>query len=132
MTANFQVGGHVSASGGLHRAIERAVERELEAVQLFVSAPQTWRATKHTDEAVEKFREAHAESGLGEVWIHNIYLANLASETDEQLEKSIESVVNALTVAEGIGARGVVLHTGPWPFQLDERIVAAPISTLWG
>lgn len=27
---------------------------------------------------------------------------------------------------------GVVLHTGPWPFQLDERIVAAPISTLWG
>lgn len=27
---------------------------------------------------------------------------------------------------------GVVLHTGPRPFRLDERIVAAPISTLWG
>lgn len=26
---------------------------------------------------------------------------------------------------------GVVLHTGPDTYQLDERIVAAPISTLW-
>jgi hypothetical protein len=27
---------------------------------------------------------------------------------------------------------GVVLHTGPRAFRLDDRIVAAPISTLWG
>jgi hypothetical protein len=28
--------------------------------------------------------------------------------------------------------RGVVLHTGPMTFELGERIVAAPISALWG
>lgn len=112
MTADFQIGGHVSASGGLYRALERAVEREMEAVQLFVSAPQTWRATKHSDADVEKFRALHAESGLGQVWIHNIYLANLATETDEQLEKSLGSVINAMQIAERIGAQGVVLHTG--------------------
>ncbi|MQC19465.1 MAG: deoxyribonuclease IV [Chloroflexi bacterium] len=112
MTANIQVGGHVSASGGLPRAIERAVEREMEALQIFISAPQTWRATKHTDESVAQFREAHAASGLGQVWIHNIYLANLAAEAEEQLEKSVGSVVNALQIAERIGASGVVLHTG--------------------
>jgi uncharacterized protein len=27
---------------------------------------------------------------------------------------------------------GVVLHTGPRLYELDERIVAAPISTIWG
>lgn len=27
---------------------------------------------------------------------------------------------------------GVVLHTGPRAYQLDERIVAAPIASLWG
>lgn len=27
--------------------------------------------------------------------------------------------------------RGVVLHTGPRAFELDDRIVAAPIATLW-
>ncbi len=26
---------------------------------------------------------------------------------------------------------GVVLHTGPRAFELDERIVAAPISAIW-
>jgi len=27
---------------------------------------------------------------------------------------------------------GAVLHTGPRPFQLAERIYALPICTLWG
>lgn len=32
----------------------------------------------------------------------------------------------------GLGfVRGVVFHTGPYPFELDERIWALPISTLW-
>jgi hypothetical protein len=36
---------------------------------------------------------------------------------------------------DSVGERfvaGIVLHTGPRAFELDERIVAAPISTLWG
>jgi predicted AAA+ superfamily ATPase len=27
---------------------------------------------------------------------------------------------------------GVVLHTGPRLYEIDKRIIAAPISTLWG
>ncbi|MGE3960696.1 MAG: deoxyribonuclease IV [Dehalococcoidia bacterium] len=130
MAAKFQVGGHVSASGGLFRAVERAVERELEAVQLFVSAPQTWRATKHTDADVAKFRETHAASGLGEVWIHNIYLANLATETDDQLEKSLGSVINAMQVAERIGAQGVVLHTGSHKGQGIEAVLDQVVGAI--
>ena len=37
-------------------------------------------------------------------------------------------------LSEAMGDRftgGVVLHTGPDTFELAERIVAAPISTLW-
>ncbi|MGE3857409.1 MAG: deoxyribonuclease IV [Dehalococcoidia bacterium] len=112
MGGQIQVGAHVSSSGGIFSAITRAQDIGAEAVQIFVSSPQMWRATKHTDEATAKFREMHAAAGMGEVWVHNIYLANLATETDEQLEKSIGSVVNALTVGAAIGAQGVVLHTG--------------------
>ena len=108
----IEVGGHVSSSGGIYTAVSRAQEIGAEAVQIFVSSPQMWRATKHTAEATKRFREDHAASGLGQVWVHNIYLANLATETPEQLQKSIESVINALTVGHEIGARGVVLHTG--------------------
>ena len=106
------IGAHVSSAGGIFTAIERAQAIEAEALQIFAAPPQTWRATNHTPEALARFRKAHAATGLGAVWIHNIYLANLATETAEQLERSVGSVVNALKVAEAIGAQGVVLHTG--------------------
>lgn len=108
----LQVGAHVSSSGGIWTAIGRAVAIETEAIQLFPSAPQSWRQTKHTPEGFERFRSEHDAAGLGEVWMHSTYLVNLATEKPEQLEKSIDAVVNALTVADLAGALGVVLHTG--------------------
>jgi hypothetical protein len=36
---------------------------------------------------------------------------------------------------DGVGSQfalGVVLHTGPRPFRLDESIIALPICALWG
>ena len=110
--ANIVIGAHVSSSGGIFKAIERGEAIEAEAIQIFPSAPQMWRQTNHKPEAIAKFRELHAESAIGPVWLHNIYLANLAADTPEHLEKSIGAVLHALTVADAIGADGVVLHTG--------------------
>lgn len=110
--AGIQIGAHVSSSGGLFTAIDRAVAIEAEACQIFVSAPQNWRPTKHTEAAIAQFRARREETGFGQVWVHNIYLANLASEDPLMIEKSVASVVNAMTVAAAAGAEGVVLHTG--------------------
>lgn len=112
MTVTVQVGGHVSSAGGIFTAVERSSLIEAEAVQIFPSAPQQWRKTNHKPEAIEKFRQLRDESMIGDVWLHNIYLANLAAEKPEHLEKSIDSVINALTVADALHAQGVVLHTG--------------------
>ena len=112
MAKRISVGAHVSSSGGIFRAVERGQEIEAESLQIFASAPQMWRATKHKPEAIERFRELRAEAGVEEVWIHNIYLANLATDDAEMLDKSIGSILNAMTVADAIGADGVILHTG--------------------
>ncbi len=109
---DFIAGAHVSSAGGIFNAIGNGDKIEAEAIQIFASPPQTWRQTNHKAEAIEKFRDLHAESGIGDVWIHNIYLANLAAEDPEQLTKSIDSVQFALRIADAIGAEGVVLHTG--------------------
>jgi len=111
-TLPIEVGAHVSTAGGIWTAIDRALQIQAESLQIFAAPPQTWRPTNHTADACARFRTLHAEAGLGQVWIHNIYLANLAHEDDEQWAKSINSVVNALNVSHQIGARGVVLHTG--------------------
>ena len=110
--ATIEVGAHISTAGGIWTAIERAQQLEVESLQIFAAPPQTWRPTNHTVEACERFRALHTGAGLGQFWIHNIYLANLAHDDDQQWEKSIGSVVNALRVGQMIGAQGVVLHTG--------------------
>ena len=106
------VGAHVSAAGGLWNAVTNGVAIGVEAIQIFGSQPTTWRDTSHKPEAYEKFRAARAEANLAAVWLHSPYLPNLAADDDEQWQKSIDCVVNALTVAHTAGADGVVLHTG--------------------
>ncbi|MEZ4552380.1 MAG: deoxyribonuclease IV [Dehalococcoidia bacterium] len=112
MTVTQPIGAHVSSSGGIWTAIERGKAIEAEAIQIFGSAPQTWRATKHTPGAYARFRDARGASGLRAVWLHCPYLPNLAADDDAMWEKSVDAVINALTVADGAGAEGVVLHTG--------------------
>ena len=112
MANAITIGAHCSASGGLWKAAERAIAIEAEAVQLFGSSPRAWRQTQHKPEAFERFRELSAEAGLAPAWLHGNYLVNLAAERDQQYERSIESVIGALTVAHEAGAAGVVLHTG--------------------
>ena len=112
MASAITIGAHCSASGGLWTAAERAVAIEAEAVQLFGSSPRAWRQTQHKPEAFQRFRELSAEAGLAPAWLHGSYLVNLAAPSDQQYERSIDSVVNALTVAHEAGAAGLVLHTG--------------------
>ena len=106
------IGAHVSSSGGLINAIKNARLMEADSFQIFPGPPQMWRHTQYTDEAIDDFDQAREQNKINEIWIHNIYLANMAADSDEHLEKSINSVRDALNLASKIGAEGVVLHTG--------------------
>ncbi len=124
------IGAHRSASGGLWRTIERAAEIEAEAVQFFGSSPRAWRPTNHKPEAYERFRTLRAESGIGQAWLHGSYLVSLAARSEEQHEKSIASVVNALSVAARAGADGVVLHSGSHLGRGFEAVLPEVVSAL--
>jgi deoxyribonuclease IV len=110
--AAMLIGAHVSPAGGLAKAVERGVERECDAIQIFNQSPRMWRPTAYGDEDFAAFREAFAASSLQAVLIHAVYLINCASEDSELCEKSLTSLVHSLRVGEGIGAAGVVLHAG--------------------
>jgi deoxyribonuclease-4 len=106
------IGAHVSPAGGLPKAIERGVERDCRAIQIFNQSPRMWRPTVFGAEAVEAFREAMADSQIGAVLIHAVYLVNCASEDPDIREKSLGSLTHSLRVGEEIGAHAVVLHPG--------------------
>jgi deoxyribonuclease IV len=104
------IGAHVSATGGIHTAIDRIEEMAGEAVQIFTQSPRTWRPTNHDPANFERFKERRAEAGVDAVLCHALYLVNLASPDDAIYEKSVASLVNTMQVACGIDADGVVFH----------------------
>ena len=106
------IGAHVSNAGGLTNAVERGVESESAAIQIFNQSPRMWRPTNYSDDDFAAFREAVAETDIESTTIHAVYLINCASKEREIREKSIASLTHALRVGDGIGAHGVVLHAG--------------------
>src|SRR6266581_6694409 len=107
----MQIGAHVSSSGGIDRAIDRAVEIGAESVQVFTQSPRAWRPTNHDPASFDRFREKRAEAGIGGVLCHAVYLTNLASPDPVIYERSVAALRNTTEVAHAIGA-DVVFHVG--------------------
>jgi deoxyribonuclease-4 len=106
------IGGHVSSAGGLEKAIARAEELGCETMQVFNQSPRTWRPTSYRPADFEAFRERFARSPVQSVFIHAVYLINVASDDAEVRRKSLASLTHALTVGDAIEADGVIVHPG--------------------
>jgi len=106
------IGAHVSPAGGLANAIERGLERDCRAIQIFNQSPRMWRPTAFREQDVAAFREAMAASQIDAVLIHAVYLLNCASDDPDIREKSLLSLIHSLRTGHDIGACGVVLHPG--------------------
>jgi len=106
------IGGHVSAAGGVHRAVERGEQDGFTAIQIFTRNPNQWDSPALKDEVVSAYREALEASGIRYVVSHDAYLINLATPDDELREKSIVAVLDEIDRAEALGIRDVVTHLG--------------------
>ena len=108
----MKIGAHVSTAGGISKAVDRGLELGCEAIQIFGSSPQSWAFKPVADEEVAAFRQRMAESGMGPVFLHAIYLINLGTADQANVAKGVQSLINYLTLAARIGATGVVFHPG--------------------
>jgi deoxyribonuclease-4 len=99
-------------SGGIKKALDRAGELDVDALQLFVQSPRAWRFPDHDPADVEAFRDRRVELGIGAVLVHALYLVNLASPNDELYEKSVATMSSTLDAACAIGADAVIFHVG--------------------
>ena len=108
----MKIGAHVSTAGGISKAVGRAVEIGCETIQIFGSSPQSWAFKPVPDSEIESFRERSQEAGLAPAFLHAIYLINMGTSNEANLEKGIQSLVNYMTLAAEIGAGGVIFHPG--------------------
>jgi deoxyribonuclease-4 len=123
------LGAHMSISGGLHLAIDRAVAAGCSVLQIFTRNSNQWRGKPVSEADAALFRSKFAASGLYEVVSHDIYLINLASPPGETRDKSLAAFRDELETCARLGISRVVMHPGSHladsPQSGLERVVEA-------
>lgn len=108
------LGAHISISGGLHKAFERAAQIGCSAMQIFTKNNQQWYAKKLTDEDIHLFLQAQKQykNIIRTVNVHSSYLINLCSTTAENEKKSIHGLILELKRCESLEIPYLVMHPG--------------------
>jgi deoxyribonuclease IV len=105
-------GAHMGTTGGLHNAFHAGRAAGCEALQLFTSSPQQWKARELTDEIVAQFRAAQRETAIACVAAHDNYLINPAAFDEEVLAKSRASLIGEVQRCDLLGIPSLVMHLG--------------------
>lgn len=123
------LGAHMSISGGLHLAIDRAVAAGCGVVQVFTRNSNQWKGKTISEADVALFRDKFSASGLHEVIAHDIYLINLAAPPGETRDKSLAAFRDELETCARLGIDKVVMHPGSHLTDSPEtgldRVIAA-------
>ena len=110
MTLKF--GSHMSASGGVHKAIIRAGELGIASCQLFSKSERQWKAKPLDPVVVESFHVEVESTGIRDLVIHDSYLINLASPKEDILAKSLAAFQEELERSDILGVPHLVTHPG--------------------
>lgn len=105
-------GAHMSVAGGLHHAVEAAVEHKCGTLQIFSKNANQWLAKPLQQDDINVFRKAVKAARLKFVTAHDSYLINLAAPDDTLFEKSLAAFTDELERAEALGLSYVVTHPG--------------------
>ncbi len=106
------IGAHLSVAGGVHKAVERAVDLHMTAVQIFTRNNRRWQSPPLSPDAVQQWHAHVAASPLQAVVSHASYLINLAAPEEDKRQQSREALHDELERACRLGIPHVVLHPG--------------------
>jgi deoxyribonuclease-4 len=113
ITAVPRLGAHLSAAGGVSRAIDAAGRLRCRSLQVFLRAPGRWAAAPLADAEVERVHSSPARAAVaGATLAHAPYLLNLASGDQRLAQRSVAVLVEELERAALLGIDAVVLHPG--------------------
>lgn len=125
-----RIGGHVSTSGGPHKAIENTLAIGGNALQIFAGSPRMWARSLYPPDVAANFLRLTTKHDLFPVYIHALYLTNLASDLPELVEKSQTALITDLTNSATIGSAGVVLHIGSHQGRGWDTVKSQVIKTI--
>jgi len=108
----MHIGAHVSITGGIQNAPQRAADLGAEAMQIFTRSPQGGKAPTLTNEICEEFKISNLKFKIHEVVVHTPYYINFASENNQIRYGSVSVVRDELERASLLGTKYVMTHLG--------------------
>ncbi|MFA4937034.1 MAG: deoxyribonuclease IV [Patescibacteria group bacterium] len=105
-------GSHISASGGVEKAPERAAAVGCEVFQFFSRPPQGGLAPKLTPAQIKEFKENCKKFKQADSYIHAPYYINLASLNNRIRYGSISVIREELERGSLLGCKYVMTHLG--------------------
>jgi len=106
-------GFHLSISGGLLQAVEKARALGCRTMQIFTRSPRAWTEGKAIDPIVAaSFRTTLKQHDILPLVVHMPYLPNLAAADADLYERSVTSLLAEMMRAQFLGASFLVLHPG--------------------
>jgi len=107
------LGAHVRRrQTGIAGAIEEAVARGADCLQIFISNPRSWSGPRYDDAEAERFREDLAASGLRPCVAHLSYVGNVASWDPITLGRTRELLRQTVHACDTLGVNLLVVHAG--------------------
>lgn len=84
----------------------------MECVQIFTKNQRQWRVPALTEEQIREWDDHRRQTGIGQVVSHDSYLINLASPSEDILEKSVALFREEMLRCEALGIPWLVMHPG--------------------
>ncbi len=108
----MRLGAHVSISGSLDLAVDRAQALGCECLQIFYGSPRQWRLISYSDEVIARFARKCRAAHLDPLVAHGAYLVNLATPNREYRRRSVASLLATARGVERLAGLGAVTHFG--------------------
>ncbi|MEM0118290.1 MAG: deoxyribonuclease IV [Conexivisphaerales archaeon] len=106
------LGVHVSISGSIDLAVDRALTLGCTTFQMFTRNPQGWKYAELAEESVKLFKSKLKKSNIKVAVDHMPYLPNLSSPVDSIYQKSLEALTVELRRADSLNLQELVVHLG--------------------
>ncbi len=126
----MRLGTHVSSSKSLDLVFDRGKEVNAETIQFFVRSPRSWAWKERTDKEKEDFKRKRSIHKIEPLVVHASYLFNLASGDKNLWKKSVNGVVEELTLCEELNIQYYVIHAGKAKGQKTEVAIQNIIDGL--
>lgn len=108
----MKLGVHVSISGSIDIAVDRAVERNCTTFQIFTRNPRGWKFKQLSNEEAKNFVDKLVASGIDPAVAHMPYLPNLASPRKNIYAMSAKTLIAEIDRCGRLEIPYLVTHLG--------------------